>query len=57
MVLEAIGALALACNIMQVVEYGAKIIRKAGIVHRSNRDATYQFDDLDAVTQQINKLS
>ena len=57
MVLEAIGALSLACNILQVVEYGAKIVSKAGALHRSNRDATCQIDDLNAVTEQIEKLN
>ena len=57
MVLEAIGALSLACNILQVVEYGAKIVSKAGTLHRSNRDATIQIDDLNAVAEQINKLN
>ena len=57
MVLEAIGALALACNILQAVEYGSKIILKAKTLHSSNRVATNQIDDLETITQQIKQLN
>ena len=57
MVLEAIGAFALACNILQVVEYGAKIVCKASNIHRPNAENVSEIDDLDATTQQLNRLN
>ncbi|ETI22265.1 hypothetical protein G647_06338 [Cladophialophora carrionii CBS 160.54] len=57
MVLEAIGAFALACNILQVVEYGAKVVAKAGSLHRPSRESTTAITDLDAITQQLNNLN
>jgi hypothetical protein len=57
MVLEAIGAFALACNILQVVEYGAKIVAKAGSLHRPSRGSTTEIHDLDAIAQQLNDLN
>ena len=54
MVLEAIGSFALACNILQVVEYGAKIVGKAGSLRRGDTTAV---DDAHAITQQLEKLN
>lgn len=57
MVLEAIGAFALACNILQVVECGAKIVIKAGRLHHADIGDTSEIDDLENLTQQLNKLN
>ena len=57
MVLEAIGAFALACNILQVVEYGAKIANNARRLHRSEGGCMTELDDLQALTKQLKELN
>lgn len=57
MVLEAIAAFALACNILQVVEYGAKTVSKAGRLHHPDPESTTDIDDLEALAQQLRDLN
>lgn len=57
MVLEAIGAFSLACNILHVLEYGTKVVRSARTLHGSSKGATIEVDDLENISQQLSKLN
>ena len=57
MVLEALGAFALACNILQVIEYGTKAAKNARSLHRSEAGFTTELDDLQALAKQLEELN
>ena len=51
MVLEAVGTLSLACNILQITEYGARIVGKAVTLHHSTQEGINEINDLDRISQ------
>ena len=57
MVLEAIGAFALACNVLQVVGYGAKVAINARSIYRSEGQDATDLEDLEGLAKQLEELN
>lgn len=57
MLLEGIAAFALACNILQIVEYGAKIAIKARGLRPSDESRDLEAEDLESLAKQLFDLN
>lgn len=55
--MDPLGAFAVACNALQVVEYGTKVIITAAELFRSMRGGASELKQLDAISSRLKKLS